>query len=140
MTPAERSGPGGATDPMQAARQTWETGAQSLADGWRQAQEFWNSVARSWGEAAATWTSQLQGGRSAESTAVLRELQEAAFAVGQAWMRLPLVLAGGAQPADLQQAISRLTEAQGRAYQMWLEALSRTANTMGAPGAGSKPS
>ena len=38
-------------------------------------------------------------------------------------MRLPMVMMGGAQPDELQQAISRLTEAQGRAYQMWLEAL-----------------
>jgi hypothetical protein len=66
-----------------------------------------------------------QSSASDESMDVLRELNEAAFAVAQAWMRLPLVLVGGAQPNELQEATSRLTQAQGRAYQLWLEALSR---------------
>lgn len=129
MTPADRPS-GGTTDPMAAGAQAWEAGARALAEGWRQAQEFWNSVGRTWGEAAGMWLGQLQAARSQDSAAIFRELQEAAFAVGQAWMRLPLVLASGAQPAELQQAISRLTEAQGRAYQMWMEGLSR----MGATG------
>ena len=128
---AER--PSGSGDPLGASQQMWDAGARALADGWRQSQEFWNSAARSWGEAAGAWMGQLQSGsRSQEHLAVARELQEAAFAVGQAWMRLPLALAGGAQPAELQQAITKLAEAQGRAYQLWMEALSRAGATMAA--------
>jgi hypothetical protein len=122
---------------MRAGAQMWEAGYQALAEGWRQSQEFWNGVARSWGEAAGVWLGQLQGGRPQESVAMLRELQEAAFAVGQAWMRLPMILASGAQPMELQQAITRLTDAQGRAYQMWMETLSRASGGAGArPAAG----
>lgn len=106
--------------------QMWEAGAKSLAEGWRQAQEFWNTAARSWGEMAATWTRQppLAGAApAAEAMAAWRELQEAAFAVAQAWMRLPLLFAGGARPSELQEAVTRLGLAQGRAYKLWLEAL-----------------
>lgn len=126
--------PGGPTDPMRAAAQSWEAGYQALTDGWRQAQDFWSNVARSWGEASGAWLSQLQGTRSEESTAMLRELQEAAFAVSQAWMRLPMTLMSGGSPSDLQGAITRLAEAQGRAYRMWMEAVARAAGGQG-PGA-----
>jgi hypothetical protein len=113
----------GGQDPMQAGAQMFEAGYQQLFEGWRQAQEFWSGVARSWGGAAGGW---MQGaGAGEESMTVLRELNEAAFAVAQAWMRLPLVLVGGAQPTEIQDATTHLTEAQGRAYQLWLEALSR---------------
>ncbi len=121
----------------------WEAGSKALFDGWRQAQEFWNSAARSWGEVASAWLGQF--GRpgqpeSAESAAVLRELQESAFAVGQAWMRLPLVLATGRPPQELQEAMTRLTQAQGRAYQLWLEALTRAgACAAGATAEAAKP-
>ena len=124
----QRGGGGGGQDPMQAGAQMWEAGYRSLMDGWRQAQEFWTTAARSWGEVAGAWMGQY--GRTAEGTtgdsmAVMRELQEAAFAVAQAWMRLPLVLAGGTQSNELQEAVTRLTEAQGRAYQLWIEAFGR---------------
>jgi len=117
--------PPGAPTPQQIA-QMWEAGAKALTEGWRQAQEFWTTAAKSWSDLATN--AMAQGPRpgataSPESQAVLRELQEAAFAVGQAWMRLPLVLAGGGAPGELQAAITRLTEAQGRAYKLWLEAL-----------------
>ena len=118
----------GAQDPAQTGAQMWESGYQSLMDGWRQAQEFWNSAAQSWGEAAGAWMGQLNrmgGGVPAGGMEVLRELNEAAFGVAQAWMRLPLTLVGGAQPAELQEAAARLAEAQGRAYELWLEALNR---------------
>jgi hypothetical protein len=113
---------------MRAGAQVWEAGYQSLMDGWRQAQEFWTSMARTWGESAGVWMGQLNRGGSgvpAEGMDIMRELNEAAFAVAQAWMRLPFVLIGGAQPNELQEAITRLTEAQGRAYELWLEGLSR---------------
>jgi hypothetical protein len=119
---------GGTQDPMAAGAQAWEAGYQSLMAGWQQAQEFWTSAARSWGEAAGAWMGQLSqsgGGVSAEGMEVVRELNEAAFAVAQAWMRLPLVFLGGAQPDDLQQAVTRLSQAQGRAFELWTEALSR---------------
>jgi len=106
--------------------QLWEAGAKSLTDGWRQAQEFWNNAARSWGEVAGTWMRQFpQSGPpgSSEAAAAWRELQEAAFAVAQAWMRLPLLFAAGGQPGELQEAVMRLTQAQGRAYKLWMEAL-----------------
>jgi hypothetical protein len=38
-------------------------------------------------------------------------------------MRLPLLFAGGAQPGELQEAMTRLALAQGRADKLWLEAL-----------------
>jgi hypothetical protein len=40
-----------------------------------------------------------------------------------------MVMMGGANPTELQEAITRLTQAQGRAYQLWLEALSRTGSS-----------
>lgn len=113
---------GGAPDPMRAGTQMFEAGYQSLFDGWKQAQEFWNGVAKSWGGTTGAWMNQQM---PAESMGVLRELQEASFAVAQAWMRLPMTLLGGANPNDLQEATTRLTQAQGRAYQLWMEALSR---------------
>jgi len=124
------------TDPSAQFSQMWESGYKSLAEGMRQAQEFWSNAARSWGELTGAWLGQLgrpAPGLSNETAAVVRELQEAAFAVGQAWMRLPLVLASGAQPKDLQEAINRLTQAQGRAYQIWMDALSRAARPPGSP-------
>jgi hypothetical protein len=119
---SQSSGGTGAPDPMRAGAQMWEAGYQSLFEGWRQAQEFWNSMARSWGGVAGAWLGQPP--RVEQGMDVLRELNEAAFAVAQAWMRMPLVLMGGAQPGELQEAITRLTEAQGRAYQLWLSAFS----------------
>jgi len=119
-------------------RQMWETGSRSLLEGFRQAQEFWNSTARSLGEVAGAWTAQLPrsgSGISAEGAAALRELHEAAFAAGQAWMRLPLALATGASPTELSDAISRLTQAQGKAYKLWMEALVRAGETL-RPGGG----
>ena len=119
--------PPGPPSPQQIA-QMWEAGARSMTEGWRQAQEFWNNAARSWGDLAGAWLRQVPGAPSVsgESQAVLRELQEAAFAVGQAWMRLPLVLTSGAAPGEMQEAITRLTQAQGRAYQLWMQALKAT--------------
>ena len=117
--------PPGAPTPQQIA-QMWEAGAKALTEGWRQAQDFWTTAAKSWGDLATNMMAQAPrpgATASPESQAVLRELQEAAFAVGQAWMRLPLVLASGGVPGELQAAITRLTEAQGRAYKLWLEAL-----------------
>jgi len=64
-----------------------------------------------------------------------RELSEAAFAVGQAWMRLPLALSSCAPPAELQAAVTRLTEAQGRAYKLWMEAIQKMGE-MAKPGSG----
>jgi hypothetical protein len=128
---ATQSGGGPSTGPStQQVTQLWEAGYRSLSEGWRQSQEFWNNAARSWGEIAGAWMNQFSRpgqGVSSESAAALRELQDAAFAVGQAWMRLPFVLTGGAQPTELQDAVTRLTQAQGRAYQLWIEALNRTA-------------
>src|SRR5262249_31186776 len=119
--------PPGPPSPQQIA-QMWEAGARSMTEGWRQAQEFWNNAARSWRDLAGAWLRLMPGAPAdcRESQAVLRELQEAAFAVGQAWMRLPLVLAGGAAPAEMQDAITKLTQAQGRAYQLWMQALKAT--------------
>jgi hypothetical protein len=123
--------------------QMWDAGYKALFDGWRQAQEFWNNAARSWGDVASAWMSQF--GRAAqpasgEGAAVVRELQEAAFAVGQAWMRLPLVLATGRPASELQEAVTRLTQAQGRAYQLWLEAMTRTGSyAAGATSEATKP-
>lgn len=120
---SQRERGAGAQDPMRAGAQMWEAGYQQLFEGWKQAQEFWNGVARSWGGATGAWMQ--PGAASGESMDVIRELNEAAFNVAQAWMRMPLVLMGGANPTDLQDAITRLTQAQGRAYQLWLEAAGR---------------
>ena len=119
---SQRGGAGG-SDPTEPGAQLFQASYQQLFEGWRQAQEFWNGVARSWGGATGAWFQQSNA--TNESMQVLRELNEAALAVAQAWMRLPMVLMGGAQPTELQEATSRLTDAQGRAYQLWLEALSR---------------
>ena len=127
-----QAGNTGAQDPMRAGAQMWEAGYRSLTESMAQTQEFWNSIARGWGDTAGAWMgrlSQAGQGVSGENMAVLRELQESAFAVGQAWMRLPLVLMGGAQPAEMQEAFSRLTEAQGHAYQLWLGALTQRDGT-----------
>ena len=128
----QRGGGTGSTDPMRAGSQMFEAGYQALFEGWRQAQEFWNTMARSWGGAAGTWMGQAtrSGEGTQESMQVMRELQDAAFAVATAWMRLPLTLMGGADANELQEATTRLTQAQGRAYQLWLEALSRTGSTV----------
>jgi hypothetical protein len=107
----------------------WEAASRALGDGLRQTQEFWNKAAQSWGEVAGAWLSQFNRsgqGMSSESMAILRELQEASFAVAQAWMRLPMVLAGGAQPGELRDAITRLTQAQGQAYRLWMDTLTRS--------------
>ena len=112
----------------QHAQQMWEAGARSLGEGWQQAQAFWNTVARSWSEAASAMMGQAPRSAptmSSEALATWRELTEAAFAVGQAWMRLPLALSSGAPPAELNAAITRLTEAQGRAYKLWMEAIAK---------------
>jgi len=101
-----------------------QAGYQSLMDGWKQTQDFWSNVARSFGGASNPWINQATS--SEDSVKVVRELQEAALSVAQAWMRLPLALSGGASANELQEAASRLTEAQSRAYQLWLEALSRS--------------
>lgn len=129
---ASQRGREGGADPMSAGTQLFEAGYQSLFEGWRQAQEFWNSVAQSWGGAAGAWMGQVNTGASSENMAILRELQEASLAVAQAWMRLPFTLMSGAGQAELQEATTRLTEAQGRAYQLWLEALSRAGGAEGA--------
>jgi len=97
---------------------------QTLLQGWHQAQEFWNHAARSWGEATGTWLGLFN--RSGANREIIRELQEATLAVAQAWMRLPLVFTGGARRDELQTATMQLTKAQGRAYQLWLEALKRS--------------
>lgn len=121
---SQRSGGTGAQDPTRAGAQMWEAGYRSLMDGWRQSQDFWNNMARSWGEVSGAWLNQTNRSENRMSP-VLRELQEAAFEVAQAWMRLPMTLVGGSQPNELQEAITRLTQAQGRAYQSWLESLNR---------------
>jgi hypothetical protein len=152
MTAQAQSGSGAGSQPSGGASpqsgQTWDAGYKALFEGWRQAQDFWNTAARSWGEVAGAWMGQFgQAGQagpgqpsSAESSAALRELQESAFAVGQAWMRLPLSLASGRPPVELQEAVTRLTQAQGRAYQLWLEALTRTgAYARGAAAEATKP-
>ena len=120
-----RRGSADAQDTMRAGTQLWESGFQAMAEGMRQAQEFWTNMARNWGETAGAWMGQTRMPGAAEGMEAMRELQEAAFAVAQAWMRLPLVLMGGAQPDELQEAATRLTQAQGRAYQLWMDALTR---------------
>jgi hypothetical protein len=133
--------PGGGPGPQ--GSQVWEAGQRALLDGWRQAQEFWSNAARGWGEVAGAWLGQAARpgqAMSPESAAALRELQEAAFAVAQAWMRLPLVLSTGRPPFELQDALTQLAQAQGRAYQLWLEALTRTgAFAAGAEGGATRP-
>jgi hypothetical protein len=130
-------GGSGSGDPMRAGSQLFEAGYQSLADGWKQAQEFWSGVARTWTGAAGPWMG--AAAPSEEGMKVLRELQEASLAVAQAWMRLPMTLMGGAQPNELQEATAKLTQAQGRAYQLWMEALSRSgAPTKAEKGEGKK--
>jgi len=114
-----------ASDPMRMNAQMWESGYQAMADGMRQAQEFWNGVARSWGGATGAMLNQPSGVGGGEAMDVLRELQESAFNVGQAWMRLPMSFLSGARPEDLQEAVTRLAEAQGRAFQLWMDAISR---------------
>jgi hypothetical protein len=111
----------------------WEAGAKSLAEGLRQAQDFWTTAARSWGDLAGTWMRQFPqaGTPSGDPMAAWRELQEAAFAVGQAWMRLPMLFSAGARPNELQEAVMRLAEAQGRAYKLWIEALKAGATAAG---------
>jgi hypothetical protein len=122
---SQRERSAGAPDPMQAGNQMFQAGYQQLLDGWKQAQEFWNGVARTWTGTTNMWMPQGPG--STESMDVLRELNESAFAVAQAWMRMPLAMMNGAaNPSELQDAVTRLTQAQGRAYQLWTEALSRT--------------
>src|SRR5437762_3159043 len=100
---SQRGERSGAAEPMAAGVQMWEAGYRSLLDGWQQAQEFWGSMARSWGEVAGAWMGQAQSPRMEEGMTVMRELQEAAFAVAQAWMRLPLSLTGAARPEELQE-------------------------------------
>src|SRR5262245_7605895 len=85
----------------------WEAGQRALMEGWRQGQEFWNNAARGWGEIGRTGiagASSPGAGGTGEAAKVMRELQEAAIAAGTAWMRLPLALAAGAPPAELQEA------------------------------------
>jgi hypothetical protein len=109
-------------DLTEATRNAWDAGQQPFSEGWRQAQQFWNSVAGNWGEAAGIWLRQNQ--RQSQEVAALRELQDAAVAAGQAWLRLPSVLlGGGARESELPQAISRLAEAQGHAVRLWLGTL-----------------
>ena len=108
--------------------QIWQASYEALLDGWQQAQNFWTSAAQNWGRMAGKGLGQT--GISDDITTVLRELQEATFAVSQAWMRLPLLLSNGAKPEELQEAFTRLTQAQGRAYQLWTEAM----RTMGGIG------
>ena len=128
---SQRGRESGDADPMRGGTQLFDAGYQSLFEGWKQAQEFWSGVARSWGGTAGAWMGQLNTGASAENMAVVRELQEASLAVAQAWMRLPFTLMSGAGPTELQEASTRLSEAQGRAYQLWLEALSRAGGAEG---------
>ena len=114
----------GAPDP----KQMLEAGARAMADGLKQAQDFWTQAAKSMADVAGAWTSQL--GRPApsptdEAAAVLREISEASLAVSQAWMRLPLSLMTGAPPVEIQAALTRLMQAQARAYQLWIEFLAR---------------
>lgn len=108
--------------------QMWEAGYQALFEGWRQAQDFWNNAARSWGETAGSWFGQFpsgpRSGLAGEGMDLYRELNEASLSVAMAWMRLPLAMVGAADRKELQDAVSRLAETQGRAYQLWLEAIS----------------
>jgi glycine/D-amino acid oxidase-like deaminating enzyme len=81
----------------------WEVGAKSLADGWRQAQEFWNNAARSWGEMTASWRRQPPPPGPPAATEVMatwRELQEAAFAVAQPGCGSPCSSRAAPSPAS----------------------------------------
>lgn len=112
----------------QPGSQIWDAAYSSLLDGQRQAQEFWSNAARSWGEMAGSWFGgrpEAERNRLDEGINVLRELNEATMAVAMAWMRLPLILAGNADRSELQDAISRLTSAQGRAFQLWIDSINR---------------
>lgn len=108
--------------------QIWDAAYNSLLEGQRQAQEFWSNAARSWGEMAGSWFGgrpDAERNRLDEGINVLRELNEATMSVAMAWMRLPLILAGNADRSELQDAISRLTSAQGRAFQLWIDSINR---------------
>jgi len=119
--PSESKGPNPSAPTPE---QIWEAGARTLMEGWQQAQAFWTNAARSWGTAAQPGQAPTPDPAN-EALAMWRELAEAAFAVGQAWMQLPLAVATGAQPGELQAAVTRLTEAQGRAYTLWAETMQR---------------
>lgn len=117
--------------PAQPGQPLWNAGSEAFYESWNQAQELWNSLARNWGELAGAWLGQVSTatqaqGLSGESLTVLRELQDAAATAAEAWLRLPLLFVGGTQPAELEEALTRLAQAQGRAYQLWIEAMSRT--------------
>ena len=115
------------------AQQMWEAGARSLS---RLAAGALLDRSRELERGGARWgSSRLGPAMSSEALAAWRELNEAAFAVGQAWMRLPLALSSGAPPAELQAAVTRLTEAQGRAYKLWMEAIQKMGE-MAKPGSG----
>ena len=107
--------------------QLWEAGARALSDGLRQAQEFWSQAARGFTEAAGTVMGQVTPppSPSVDAARILRELQEASLAVSQAWVRLPFALMAGTPPTELQDTLTRLMRAQGHAYQLWIEFLSR---------------
>jgi hypothetical protein len=107
--------------------QRWEAGARALSDGLRQAQEFWSQAARGWTETAGNVMGQVAPppSPSAEAARILRELQDASLAVSQAWIRLPFALMAGAPPTELQDTLTRLMRAQGHAYQIWIEFLTR---------------
>jgi hypothetical protein len=123
VTRNERSRMGG-PQPIEAVRDTWESGQRSVSEAWLQAQDVWSSVARSWGESLGLWLGAPSGGHLGEGTAALRELQEAALAGAQAWMRLPLAWTGTGL-SEFQQAIVRLMNARARAHQVWLQSLAR---------------
>ncbi len=120
--------PRGTSGP-QPVNEMWEAGARALSEGLRQAQEFWSQAARGWTEATGSVLRQVAppADPSVEAARVLRELQEASLAVSQAWMRLPFALMSGAAPAELQDTLTRLMRAQGHAYQLWIEFLTRAA-------------
>src|SRR5262249_18053857 len=128
---SKRPNPGAPTP-----EQIWEAGARTLMEGWQQAQAFWTNAARSWGSAASRPEHVPVSGPANGAVVVWRELAEAASAVGQAWMRLPLALATGAQPGELQAAVTQLTEAQGRAYTLWAETLQRVSGDAAKPQGG----
>jgi hypothetical protein len=127
MTTTERNKPT-AQDPLESMRRSWDAGQHSLAEGWAQTQDFWNSVARNWGVAAGAWLRQPPA-QQQETSAVLRELGEATFAAGQAWLRLPFLAVGGVTVRELQETASRLTEAHARAFKLWLDTLARPSRT-----------
>jgi hypothetical protein len=127
-TTTERTRPA-PSDPLEPMRKTWEAGQQSLAESWAQTQDFWNSIARNWGEAAGAWLRQPPGRQPQETAAVLRELSDATLAAGEAWLRLPFLLVGGVTLADLQKTASRLTEAQARAFRLWLDTFTSMSET-----------